>query len=453
VTFSALAKRLAPTSPLLLASTLVAAAPLPVGQPDQQGFSTERLARLDQFYTAAVDKGEIPGAVVLIERNGRIVYERAFGFADRSTNTRMTNDTVFWIASMTKPVTSVAAMTLVEQGRLNLEERLSTYLPELKGLKVAVESVNGKTGQHSLTLVPTVREPTVQDLLRHTSGFVYGFLGDSLVNRAYGEADVLNNKHTTAEMISGLATLPLAHQPGTTFEYSMSVDVLGRVIEVVSGEPLDRYIDKNVAGPLRLTTLKFHVDKDHQWAWSSIAAAREKSEDMRTTVHTNATLLSGGGGMYSTAEDYARFAQMLLNGGELDGVRILSPKTVALMSHNHLAPDVIVPPSMRALLADIAPSTEMGQGFGLGFAVRTDEGRNPLSGSVGDYFWAGAGGTYFWIDPQEQLVVVAMVPVASAELERKYRQYSRELVYQALVRTNLRQLGATDDSAHSATVK
>jgi CubicO group peptidase (beta-lactamase class C family) len=270
--------------------------------------------------------------------------------------------------------------------------------------------------------------------MRHTSGFVYGSLGPGTVNQQYVDDHVMDNNITIAEMVKRLGKIPLAHEPGSTFEYSLSVDVLGRVIEVVSKQPLDQYIEEHVARPLGMDTLKFHVLKDRQWAWSAINAGRDKTKDARTVVRTDPMFLMGGGGLYCTIEDYARFATMLLEGGELNGKRILSPSSIALMTHNHLGPNVVVPDYMRDLLQDIAPSPEMGQGFGLGFAVRLEEGRNPLPGGVGDYFWAGAGGTYFWNDPSHGFTALAWVPVPNGDLERKYRQYSRQLIYQAMER-------------------
>ncbi len=286
---------------------------------------------------------------------------------------------------MTKPVTAVAAMMLVEDGKIGLAAKLSTYLPELSDLKVGVETPDPRTGAKSLALVNPERQPTIQDVMRHTAGFVYGFLGSGLVDQAYREADLLNPRITTASMISRLSTLPLAYQPGSKFEYSISSDVLGRVVEVVSGETLDKYIEHRIATPLGLKSFKFHVERGREWAYSPIRATMTKDGDADSAAHEDPTLLSGGGGLYATAADYLRFAQMLLNGGELDGVRILAPSTVALMTHNHLGPEVQVAPSMRQLLLDIAPTLEMGQGFGLGFAVRVSDGLNPLPGSVGDF--------------------------------------------------------------------
>jgi CubicO group peptidase (beta-lactamase class C family) len=338
---------------------------------------------------------------------------------------------------MTKPVTAVATMMLVEDGRIDLEERLASYLPEVSSVKVGIETLNSRTGIRSLSLVSPDRPPTVQDVMRHTAGFVYANLGSGLVHQSYEKADVLNWKITTAEMMTRLSALPLAYQPGTQFEYSMSYDVLGRLIEVTSGESLDKYIEQRIAVPLGLKSFKFHVERGRQWAFSTLLASFKKDQDPDASAHEDPKLLSGGGGLYATAGDYLRFAQMLLNGGELNGVRILAPRTVSLMTHNHLGPDVEVSSAMRNLLLDIAPTPEMGQGFGLGFAVRVSDGQNPLPGSIGDFDWAGAGGTYFWVDPRERLVAVVMVPVATGGLERKYRQYSRQLVYQALTTSTL----------------
>jgi CubicO group peptidase (beta-lactamase class C family) len=419
---------------VLCGSAVAAQAPFEQVSAEQAGFSSERLKRLDQFYQDSVDRGEIPGAVVMLLRDGKVFYERAFGYADRDRGAKMTTDTVFWIASMSKPVTAVAAMTLAEAGQLDLQEKVSTYLPELQNLQVGVESTDAATGQRTLKLEPARRPPTIQDLLRHTSGFVYGALGPGLVNQRYVDDHVMDNNITTAEMVKRLAKIPLAHEPGSTFEYSLSVDILGRAVEVVSKQPLDRYIEEHIAKPLGMDTLKFHVIKGRQWAWSAINAGRDKTTDARTWVRTDPKFLMGGGGLYCAVEDYARFATMLMRGGELSGERILSPSAVALMTHNHLGPNVVIPDYMRSLLQDIAPSPEMGLGFGLGFAVRLDEGRNSLPGGTGDYFWAGAGGTYFWNDPAHGLTALAWVPVANGELERKYRQYSRQMIYQAMER-------------------
>jgi CubicO group peptidase (beta-lactamase class C family) len=429
-------------SAVLFAGALAHAQSLATRPADQEGFSTERLAALDRRFQAGVDAGEIPGAVVMIARNGRLVYERAFGFASRADRTPMTTGTLFRLASMTKPVTSVATMQLAEQGRLTLQEPIATYLPELKGLKVAVEVTDPATGKRQLTHVAAERQATVQDLLRHTSGFVYGQFGDGPVHKAATEARIGSPESTTGEMIGRLAKLPLAHQPGTTFEYSVSTDVLGRLVEVVSGQPLDQYIEQHIAKPLGLRSFAFKVPPGYTLALTPDEPGGEGGAQA-ARARTPA-FLSGGGGMYATAGDYMRFAQMLLNGGELDGVRILSPKTVALMTSNHLPPCVVIPPNMRSLLSIIAPTQEMGQGFGLGFAVRTAAGHNPMPGSVGEYYWAGISGVYFWVDPQERLVVVSMTAQGKTDVRIRYRQLARQLVYQALTTSNPPLPGAAD---------
>lgn len=433
------------SSAVLLVGAVIAHAQALASRPaDQEGLSTDRLAALDRRYQAGVDGGEIPGAVVMIARNGHVVYERAFGFASAADRTPMTTRTLFRLASMTKPVTSVAAMQLAEQGRLTLQEPVATYLPELKDLKVSVEVADPATGRRQVALVAAQRQPTVQDLLRHTSGFVYGQFGNGPVHKASVKARIGAPELTTAEMITRLAKLPLAHQPGTTFEYSVSTDVLGRLVEVVSGQPLDQYIEQHISKPLGLRSLAFKVLPGYSLALGPDEAGGEAGKQAAEARTRTSAFLSGGAGMHATAGDYMRFAQMLLNGGELDGVRILSPKNVALMTSNHLPPCVVIPPNMRSLLSIIAPTPEMGQGFGLGFAVRTAAGRNPLPGSVGEYYWAGISGVYFWVDPQERLIVASMTAQGKTDVRIRYRQLARQLVYQALVTSNPPLPGAAD---------
>ncbi|MBV9529823.1 MAG: beta-lactamase family protein, partial [Bradyrhizobium sp.] len=279
------------------------------------------------------------------------------------------------------------------------------------------------------------------DLMRHTSGLAYEFFVESpAIRQAYHDAKVFSFDQSLSDMVTKLAQVPLAHQPGTFWEYSMSTDVLGRVVEVVSGMALDQFVEERIARPLRLTTTGFAVSEAQAGsvALPQIDATTGKRPAMMVE---NATVkpkwLSGGGGMFSTAEDYARFAQMLLNGGELDGVRLLSPKTVTLMTSDHLPPGVQYNASLVARLQDAAPTPEMGQGFGLGFKVRKVEGRNPLPGSVGDFGWSGIYGTLFWVDPKEKLVAVLMVQngtdATGVANSRRNRHEMRELVYQALL--------------------
>jgi CubicO group peptidase (beta-lactamase class C family) len=431
-------------SPILVATVVVVSGQsLAKSTPEKQGISTERLGRLERRLQAGVDAGEIPGAVVMIARNGQLVYERAIGFASRADKVPMTTGTLFRLASMSKPVTSLAVMQLADEGKLTLNEPIATYLPELKDLKVGVEVTDG-SGKPQMTLVAAERQPTVQDLLRHTSGFVYAQFGNGPVHRAYGAARIGSNDATNAELVSRLAKLPLAHQPGTTFEYSVSTDVLGRLVEVVSGETLDQYVERHIARPLGLKSFSFRVGPEYTLALGPDDPTGEAGKKVAAGRAKAPAFLSGGGGMYSTGPDYLRFAQMLLNGGELDGVSVLSRKSVALMSSNHLPPCTVFPPNMRSLLSIIAPTPEMGQGFGLGFAVRVAPGRNPLPGSVGDFYWAGITGVYFWVDPQERMVAVLMTAQGRADIRIRYRQLTRQLVYQALVTSNPPLPGALD---------
>ena len=273
---------------------------------------------------------------------------------------------------------------------------------------------------------------SVQDLLRHTSGISYGHFGDSLVKRAYRAAAVMDPKQTSAQFIAKLAALPLQHQPGEVWDYGMSTDVLGCLVEAVSGLPLDQFIANRITQPLGMKDTGFVVpQRDAQRIAEALVDPRTgERPPMARQLTVKPNFMSGGGGMVSTAPDYLRFAQMLINGGELEGVRLLSRKTVALMSCDHLPPGIAVAASARAQFEESAPLPEFGQGFGLGFCVRNDPGRNPVPGSVGEFYWSGAFGTYFWIDPAEQLVAILML--CAPDLRRHYRALMRNLTYQAL---------------------
>ena len=403
---------------------LAAAAELPrAAKPEDQGFSAERLGRIAPWFQAEVDAGRIPGAVLLVARRGQVVLNEAVGFRDRDARAPMGKDAVFRIASMTKPFTSVAIMMLVEEGKIALWHPVSRYLPEFTTQVVGLDRV------------PVQREMTVQDLLRHTAGLTYaaaeGTVGADPVQKAYADAQVGSPNQTMPEFIANLARQPLMHQPGTHWEYSHAVDVLGRIVEVVSGTDLNSFVVDRIAKPLRLPDTAF---------WAPPASAdRAAVPQVDPVTHRKQAVpsplsqprwYSGGGGMVSTAADYARFCQMLLNGGELDGVRILGRKTVELMTANHLPPGTQYSADVLLRFGGLAPSPVVGQGFGLGFAVRTAEGGNPTHGSVGDYAWGGAYGTYFWIDPKEQLFAIMMLQGPSDRLQ--YRYAMRQLVYQAL---------------------
>lgn len=405
---------------MLLAALLTSAAlcqPLPLTErPEDVGFSSARLERVRDQMSADVKSGRIPGAVLLIARQGKIATFMYVGYQERRTQTLMKTDSIFRIASMSKPITTVAAMILAEEGKLDIGAPVSQYLPEFKDVTVGIEKT------------PLKRPITVQDLMRHTSGLTYGFFGNTPVDEMYRKSNLLASK-SLAEMVSAIARLPLLHQPGEVWEYSMSTDVLGRIVEVVSGTELDTFVAERITRPLGMHDTGFYLN-----ASEAGRLARPDSLIFMGPADLTAkpAVLSGGGGMLSTAGDYARFCQMLLNGGELEGVRILAPKTVALMTSDQLPPSTERHSPVAIALGAFGPIPEMGTSFGLGFAVRTDPGRNPIPGSVGDFSWAGIAGTYFWVDPKEKLVTVLMTQVPQATIVPYWRQ-TRTLVYQALV--------------------
>ncbi|MBD0272641.1 MAG: beta-lactamase family protein [Acetobacteraceae bacterium] len=401
--------------------------PLPrAGRPEEAGFSADRLGRLGGWMRAEVEAGRIPGAVVAIGRGGKLAYHEAFGFRDRDAEAPMAVDAVFRIASMTKPFASLALMALAEEGRVMLWHPVSRYLPGFKDAKVGPERA------------PAEREMTVLDLLRHTAGLTYGALpvaggvGAHPVQAAYVEAKVADPDQTMESFISRLAAQPLMFQPGTHWEYSHATDVVGRIVEVVSGQDLDGFIRDRISAPLGLKDTGF-------WAPAEAADRAARPQVDPATGRKQAIpdplrkprWFSGGGGMVSTAADYARFCQMLLNGGSLGEARIVSRKTIALMTANHLPPDTRYGPGLWPLFVGLAPSPAAGYGFGLGFAVRLEEGRSPVPGSVGDYFWTGAYGTYFWVDPKEEMYAILMLQGPWDRLQ--YRYAMRQLVYGALV--------------------
>lgn len=397
-------------------------------KPEGVGISSQRLKRVRDTLQADIDKGVVPGAVMLVARRGQIASVEALGYRDREAGALMAPDTIFRIASMTKPFASVAAMMLAEEGRLLIADPVSRFIPEFGNLKVAVDSDSAAGG--TLATEPLRREMTVQDLLRHTSGLTYAHLAGPLVKQAYEAANVLDEKQTNAGMAAKLSKLPLAYQPGSTWQYGVSSDMLGRVVEVASGMDLDRFIAERICKPLDLTNTGFGPIDAARAAQPQIDPGSGKRPPMRD-IGVRPNWISGGSGLLSTAGDYVRFAQMLLNCGELGGTRLLSPTTVALMTSDHLTPEIRRSPSTSILFGALAPTPELGLGFGLGFAVRTHSGRNPLPGSVGDFSWSGVTGTYFWIDPQRQLIAILMMQAPTQRLH--YRYLMRTLVYQAIV--------------------
>lgn len=335
----------------------------------------------------------------------------------------MKPDAIFRIASMTKPIVSLAAMILQEEGKLGLGDPVSRYLPELKGMQVATEKA-GADGRKELVMEPVQQEMTVQDLLRHTSGLTYGSYRRDMVSDLYRDANLFEPGSSLTDMIAKLSKLPLAFQPGTTWDYGVSIDVLGRIVEVASGMDLANFINQRITTPLGMNDTGFWVEhrKLSRLAQPQLNSATGKRPALHD-VATRPTLFSGGGGMVSTARDYARLCQMFLNGGSLDGVRLVSRKTIAQMTADQL------PLGVKAGVP-FAPRSENGQGFGLGFAVRTAEGRNPNPGSIGDYGWTGSSGTTFWIDPKEQLFVIALTQEPA--VLKRYISLLRSLVYQSI---------------------
>ena len=412
---------------LLLAPLAQAQAPaavLPAVKPEAVGLSGERLGQLSATLKADIEKGLMPGATLLVARHGKIAWFEAMGARDPGTRAPMTKDTIFRIYSMSKPITSVAVMMLVEDGKIALADPVSKYLPQLGGLKVGVEKPGA--GGPTLELEPARRDMTIQDLLRHTSGLTYGIFGTGLVKKAYADAKLWDDYPSNADLVDRIAKLPLMHQPGATWEYSHSTDVLGRVVEVVSGRTLGEFLTARILGPLGMTDTAFYVPDPAKQGRIAEPFPNDRSIGTNTDVNDPRVVQkweSGGGGLVGTTMDYARFAQMLLNGGSLNGRRLLSPKTVAFMTADHLGPAVASGPGP-------------GYGFGLGFAVRKDTGLSSLPGTVGDYNWGGAAGTAFWIDPKEDLFVVYMMQ--SPKYRVAVRNLLRDMVYGAVEKSAAR---------------
>lgn len=387
------------------------------------GCSPARLDALTRRMQADIDARLIPGAVMLVARNGRIAYEKALGVQDPASGAPMALDAIFRIYSMTKPLVSVGVMMLVEQGRLLLSDPIARYMPEFGAMKVGIEGVDAKGGA-ILELAPATRPITIQDLLRHTSGLTYGIFGDSLVKAEYRNAGIGNPRAGSDEFIRALVQLPLAFQPGTVWEYGVSTDVLGVLLERISGMSLEDFLGERILRPLGMHETGFRVDPEQQhriaeaFATDPVSGAAVRLNQPRRRPN----FLSGGGGMMSTLHDYLRFARMLENDGELDGVRILSRKLLRYMTSDHL---VDLP---MAKSGDYLPGP--GYGFGLGFAVRTAAGGPAMPGSVGDFTWSGLAGTYFWIDPQEKLLAILLMQ--APEQREHYRQLFRSLVYAAI---------------------
>jgi Beta-lactamase class C and other penicillin binding proteins len=386
------------------------------GAPEDVGLSSSQLARIEAVTQKYVESGTVPGAVMLVARRGKIAWYKTMGFRDRAAKEPMRPDSIFRIYSMTKPIVSIAAMMLVEEGRMQISDPVSKYLPEIGNMKVGVESE--KDGKATMDLVDPAREMTVQDLLRHTSGLIYGTRGKSLVNAAYIDAKIGDRSASNEEFVAKLSRLPLRFSPGDRWEYGVSTDVLGRVVEVVSGKTLGEFLNERIFAPLGMTDTGFYVTADKlNRAAQPWQMPEAPPMTPRFDVAQKPRFESGGGGLTSTMEDYLRFAIMVADGGDFAGKRLLGKQTIEFMTADHT----------RA-----RPGRPPGLGFGLGFEVRTSVGDAALPGSLGEYGWAGNAGTLFWIDPKEQLIAIYMVQVDD-RVRIMLRNQFRTMVQSAII--------------------
>ena len=410
---------------------------LPTVEPEKVGLSSERLQRIGKVFQQEIDQGRLPGAIVLIARKGEVAYFEPFGLRDSATKAPMAKDAIFRIYSMTKPLVTVAAMILMEEGRLQLADPVAKFLPEFEKLQVSVPKTDA-FGKVTYGLVPAERKMTVQDLLRHTAGLAYGEItANAAVKEAYAAAGVYQpdgmayeaRDVAPAEEVVGLAKAPLIHQPGTVWEYSLATDVLGRVVEKASGMRLGDFLEQRLFEPLGMVDTGFSVQQADMARLAEPLAVDPATGNPNQLIDVAEPPAndSGGAGAVSTASDYALFAQMLLDGGELDGARILSPTTVRLMTSDQLGSRIQAPVTPGELLLGTPGYT-----FGLGFAIREGPGIAAVPGSEGEFMWAGYAGTYFWIDPKEDLVGVMMTQ-APGPSRAYYRREVKQLVYQAIV--------------------
>ncbi len=390
--------------------------------PDSVGMSAARLARIRPALEREVAEKRIPGAVIAIQRHGKLVHLDAIGTRDPATGAPLRRDAIFSVASMTKLMVSVAIMMLYEEGRLLLSDPASKYLPELQGMRVA------KSLQGPLQTLPAEREFTIQDLLRHTSGLTYKTRGTSEAHKLYPDGMRDLARMTKAEFLDALGKAPLLYQPGTAWEYGLSTDVLGLIVEAVTGGTLGQFLQERLWAPLGMIDTAFALPDAKRERYARAFPTDYLTGEPVAIPHANAAFKpqweSGGGGAVSTASDYMRFLQMLLNGGEFDGRRYLSRPTVRYMTSDHLGAKI----ENRVTTMD--PSCE-GYGFGLGVAVRLQTGIAGAIGSAGDYYWSGVFGTYYWVDPLEDVAVVFLA-MAPGMLRLRYRALMRAIVLQAI---------------------
>ena len=389
-----------------------------------RNFTAEGLARVGDYIRNEIATGRIAGGILLIQQHGKPVYFETFGMRDVAAQSPMTKDAIFRLYSMSKPITSVAAMMLVEDGSLSLDDPVSKYIPAFADIKVGIETSGEKGG---LAFEPLKRPVTILDLLRHTSGIPYGWHGDSQVRAAYADANLRRNDADNADFVARIAKLPLAEQPGTCWDYGYSTDVLGRVIEVISGKSLFQFERERLLGPLGMTETTFFVADPAKRSRIAEPLPQDRAINPTTQMRdpTQPRIWeSGGGGMVGTIADYARFAQMLLNGGTLEGRHYLKSETVALMASDHIGPETNI---ARDQFYFPGPNS----GFGLGFAVRTSVPPN-TQWPLGEYRWDGVGGTFFFIDPTDDMFAIFMVQTPSQR--GRIQLELKTLIYKAMGR-------------------
>lgn len=399
-------------------ATPVLAADLAKSRPSSVGLSAKRLERLDSFANRYIREEKLAGMTLAVMRKGKIAYLKNFGMADRAAGLAQADDTIFRIHSMTKPIASAALMMLYEEGKFELSDPIAMYIPQFKDLMV----FNGVNQDGTFRLTDARRPPTIQDLMSHSAGFAYSRSTDP-ISQVYQARDYSGG--TLGDMIEKIADVPLLYQPGTRWSYSISVDIQAYLVEVLSGQTFDVFLQKRIFTPLGMTDTGFHVpaEQTHRFAeaYAFKDGAMVVNDPDETRFVKRPTFFSGSGGLVSTTSDYLSFAQAMLNGGILGGERILSPKTVELMTRNHLAEGVTV---------NLYSPTNMG--FGLGVQVRTSMTKDPGTGSVGEYGWGGKASTYFWIDPEEKLIGLLMTQFYPSNAYRIRNEF-HTLVYQAIV--------------------
>jgi len=397
--------------------------------PEDLGLSAARLVKIDLMTQQYIDEGKLPGTITLVSRRGKIAHFECQGRMDIEADKMVSEDTIFRIYSMTKPITSVALMMLYEDGHFQLDDPVSRFVPSFENMEVYISGNKDEYKTQSAD-----RQISIRDLLTHTSGLTYGFMRTSVVDALYRDKGVEESK-TLGDMVNKLAELPLLFTPGSRWSYSVATDVCGHLVELISGEPFDQFLQEQIFEPLVMIDTGFSVpeNKVHRFAASYERTADnglQLADSPETSRYTqDVTYLSGGAGLVSTARDYLRFAQMLLNKGELDGERILGRKTVELMTSNHL-PNNGDLTSMGQPVFSETPYD--GIGFGLGFSVMLDPATANILGTPGEFAWGGAASTYFWIDPEEELIAILLtqlMPSSSYPIRREFRV----LAYQSIV--------------------